>query len=131
MTGYGVRPEDDGGLRALFARSPDFGVHTSVAAETAFLLGLVAAASAPFSVMHTFAVCVGGVAVVLALVGVATTSRPYVAGGALVPVGLGLGLLALVLVALRYAGLDTAFGDELLPTIRGWLDDLNGRFPAP
>jgi hypothetical protein len=46
-------------------------------------------------------------------------------------VGLGLGLLALVLVALRYAGLDTAFGDELLPTIRGWLDDLNGRFPAP
>lgn len=131
MTGYGVQPEDDGGLRVLFDGSPDRGVHTSAAAESAFVLGLAAAASVPFSVMHSFAVCVGGLAIVLGLVGVATTSRPYVAGGALVPVGLGLGGVALAMVALRYAGLDTAFGDELLPTIRGWLDDLNGRLPAP
>ena len=36
----------------LFAGSPDLEVHTSAAAETALLVGLVAINAAPFSVMH-------------------------------------------------------------------------------
>src|SRR6202171_578994 len=42
---------DVGNLR-LFEGSPDLEVHTSAAAETALLLGLVAIIAAPFSVMH-------------------------------------------------------------------------------
>ena len=42
---------DVGNLR-LFEGSPDLEVHTSAAAETALLVGLVAIIAAPFSVMH-------------------------------------------------------------------------------
>ena len=64
-------------------------------------------------------------------VGTATTSRPNVAGRGLAPAGLFLAFVALVLVALRYFNVDTAFGDELVPTIRGWLDDFNSWLPLP
>jgi hypothetical protein len=128
---YGASPEDDGSLRALFEASPDLEVHTSAAAETAFLLGLVALIAAPFSMMHTVSLATGVLGVFCAFIGVATTSRPNVAGGALAPVGLAFAFTALLLVGLRYLGLDTAFGDGLVPTIRGWLENLNARFPGP
>lgn len=130
MTAFGAAPEE-GGLDALFESSPDLDVHTSAAAETSFLLGLVAAAAAPFSVMHAAALVAGAAAFVLGFVGVAMTSHPNVAGKALAPAGLGLALLALLTVGLRYTGLDTAYGDEALPALRSWLEALNGSLPRP
>jgi len=130
MTGFGAAPEE-GGLDALFNSSPDLAVHTSVAAETAFLLGLLAAVSAPFSVMHAVSVVTGAAAFLLGLVGVARTSQPNIAGTALSPVGLGLAVVALLTVGLRYLGLDTAYGDDALPTLRSWLEVLNASLPRP
>jgi hypothetical protein len=65
------------------------------------------------------------------VVGMATTSRPGVAGRVLAPLGLFFCLTALTVVGLRYAGLDTAFGDELVPTILSWLEAVNGWVPTP
>ena len=130
MATYGASPED-GGIQALFESSPDVGVHTSAAAETAFLLGLIALCAAPFSVMHGLSLAVGVVGLFFAMVGVATASRPYVAGGFLAGFGVLFACTALVLVCLRYVGVDTAFGDELVPTMRGWLDDVNALLPRP
>jgi ABC-type Na+ efflux pump permease subunit len=130
MTAYWAAPEE-GGLEALFESSPDLGVHTSAAAEMAFLLGLVAAVSAPFSELHAVALVTGAVAFLLGLVGVARASRPNVAGTALSPFGLSLAVVALVTVGLRYLGLDTAYGDDALPTLRSWLDALNAVLPRP
>jgi hypothetical protein len=131
VTSYGASPEEDGSLQALFNASPDLEVHTSAAAETAFLLGLVALFAAPFSIMYTVSLGAGVLGVLCALIGVATTSRPNVAGGALAPFGLAFACTALLLVGLRYVGLDTAFGDGLAPTIRGWLENVNARLPGP
>lgn len=130
MTAFGAAPEE-GGLDALFESSPDLGVHTSAAAETALLLGLLAAVSAPFSVMHAVALVTGAAAFLLGLVGVARASQPNVAGTALSPFGLGLAVVALLTVGLRYLGLDTAYGDDALPTLRSWLDELNAILPRP
>jgi len=127
---YGAAPDDDG-LPALFDGSPEVTAHTSAAAEIAFLLGLVAMAAAPFAVMHVVALGSAAVGALLALVGVAATSRPNVSGRVLAPLGLAFAVAALGLVGLRYLGLDTAFGDPLLPTIGGWLESLNSRFPRP
>ena len=130
MTTYGA-PPGDGGLDALLESSPDPHAHTSAAAETSFLLGLVAAASAPLLVMHAFALVTGAAAILLGLVGMVRTSRPEIAGTALTPAGLILAVVALITVGLRYLGVDTAYGDDALPTIRSWLDTLNGRLPSP
>ena len=130
MTTFGAAPEE-GGLDALFETSPDLGVHTSVTAETAFVLGLIAAVSAPFSVMHAVALVTGATAFLLGVVGVARASQPNVAGTALSPFGLGLAVVALLTVGLRYLGLDTAYGDAALPTLRTWLDTLNATLPRP
>lgn len=130
MATYGAAP-DDGGLQGLFEVSPDRPVHTSAAAETGFVLGLVSLVAAPFSMLHALALGGAVAAAVFGLVGVATTSRPNVAGRLLAPVGLGLALTALALVGLRYLGVDTAFGDGLVPTIRAWLESLNGALPRP
>lgn len=130
MAASGAAPEEVG-LDALFESSPDLGVHTSVAAELAFLLGLVAVCAAPFSLMHSIALGGAVAAFALGFVGVATTSRPSVAGKALAPTGLALSLVALLMVGLRYLGLDTAFGDDALPTLRSWLDGLNALLPRP
>lgn len=126
----GAAPQDDG-IQRLFDSSPDVEVHTSAAAGGAFLLGLVGLVAAPFAVMHVVAMGVATVGVVLALVGVATTSRPNVGGRALAPLGLVFAVISLVVVGLRYLGLDTAFGDRFVPTIGGWLEGLNSRFPRP
>jgi hypothetical protein len=128
MTAHPVPPEDSG-MRGLFEGTRERPAHTSAAAETGFILGLCALASAPFSI--TFALSLGAatVGIVLGLVGLATTSRPEVAGKALVPLGLVSCFVALVLVTLQYAGVDTAFGDGLLPTLGDWLGRLNGLLP--
>src|SRR5918999_935288 len=130
MATYGAAP-DDGGLQELFEASPAREVHTSVAAEVTFLIGLVALCSAPFSVMHAVTFAAGVLALVCGVAGIATTSRPNVAGRALVPTGMFLAFVALVMVGLRYLNLDTAFGDGLVPDIRGWLDDFNSWLPLP
>lgn len=127
MATYGASQDNDG-IHALIESSPDPEVHTSAAAETGFLLALAAVLSAPFSVMHSVSLVLGIGAVVLAFVGLVTTSRLNVAGKALVPSGLVLALAALFIVALRYLGADTAFGDRLLPTLADWLQSLNARF---
>ena len=126
MAASGVAP-DDGGIDALLDGSPARDVHTSAAAETAFLLALVAVAAAPFSVTHGVALAAGFLALLLGSIGVVTTSNPDVAGRGLVPGGLALAIVALVTVGLRYLGLDTAVGDEWLPRLGDWLDLLNQR----
>jgi hypothetical protein len=130
MATYGAAP-DDGSLQELFEASPDREVHTSAAAETSFLVGLVAVLAAPFSVMHGLTLTTGVLAAVFSVIGVISTSRPNVAGRLLAPVGLFFAVIALALVGMRYLGVDTAFGDGLIPTIREWLDSLNSRLPLP
>ena len=130
MAAIGPTPGDEG-LSALFDSSPDLGVHTSAAAEGGFVLGIFALLAAPFSIMHAVALGVGALAGVLAFAGMVATSRPTVAGGALVPAGLAFSFMAVALVGLRYLGLDTAFGDEFLPTLGEWLRTLNSEFPRP
>ncbi len=130
MATFGVTP-DDGGLQGLMEASPDRGVHTSAAAEIAFLLGVVAVGSSLFSLTYAMALAAGVLSLVFGVVGLASTSRPYVAGQALAPLGLVLGCVAILLVGLRYLGLDTAAGDELLPTMRGWMESLNSHVPGP
>lgn len=122
---------DEDALGALFDSSPAREVHTSAAAGTAFLAGLVATLAAPFSLM--LAVCLGlsVLGLVTSVVGLARSSRPAVAGGLLASVGLVLSLLALALVGLRYLGIDTAFGDALAPMLTDWLTALNTLVPAP
>lgn len=131
MSGTSHAAPDDGGLPALFESSPEVPVHTSAAAETGFLLGLFALAAAPFAVMHGLVLGIGSLAVLLAVVGLGITSRPNVGGRALAPFGLVLALIALALVGLRYLGVDTTFGDPLVPTISAWLENLNSLFPRP
>jgi hypothetical protein len=128
MATGGVSSNGDG-LSALFDGSPEVRVHTSVAAQLGLLLGLFALLTAPFSVMHALSVGTAALAGVLALVGVATTSRPNVAGRALAPLGLAFSLVALALAGLRHLGVDTAFGDELVPLLGEWLAVLNSHLP--
>lgn len=130
MATFGATPEDSG-LQGLMDASPDRGVHTSAAAEIAFVLGLVALVATPFSAMYALSLTTGALGVVFGVVGLATTSRPNVAGRALAPLGLCLGGAAMVLVGLRYLGVDTAFGDDLMPTLQGWMESLNSRIPGP
>ena len=81
--------------------------------------------------MHGLSLAVGVLGAVLGLVGVATTSRPSVAGRALAPLGLLASLVVLTLVGLRYLGMDTAFGDTMVPGILDVLRDLNESLPRP
>ena len=130
MATYGAAP-DEGSFQELFEASPDREVRTSAAAEAGILIGLVAVLAAPFSVMHGLSLATGILGAVFGLVGVATTSRPNVAGRVLAPAGLFFACVALVVVGMRYVGVETAFGDGLVPTIRDWLDSLNSRLPLP
>ena len=122
---------DEDALGALFESSPARVVHTSAAAEIAFLCGLVAILAVPFSLMA--AVCVGlsAVGLVTSIVGLAKASKPAVAGGLLASIGLVLSLGTLTLVGLRYLGIDTAVGDAAVPTLADWLEALNSLLPTP
>ena len=128
MTTGGVSWADDGPA-GLFDGPSGERVHTSAAAEMSLLLGLFALLASPFSVMQTVVLGAGALGFVLAIGGMAATSNPRVAGRALVPLGLATSVVALVLVGMRYLGADTAFGDELVPTIAAWLAELNSLFP--
>lgn len=128
MTMRDLGPElerDDDALAALFDSSPAREVHTSAAAVVAFLAGLAALVGAPFSLMLAVSLALGVVGVVCGIVGLARASRPAVAGGLLASVGLVMSLLALLVLGLRYLGLDTAVGDSLAPALADWLRALN------
>jgi hypothetical protein len=124
-------PTEDDNLSGLFDASPDRPIHTSAAAELSFVLGLVSLFAVPFSLMHAASLGIAVIGAVIGVVGMATTSRPDVAGRVLAPLGLFFCLTTLTLVGLRYAGLHTAFGDALAPTFLSWLQDLNAWFPTP
>jgi hypothetical protein len=122
---------DENALGALFESSPARIVQTSAAAEIAFLAGTVAVLSAPFSLMLGACVALSLVGLVSSVIGLARASRPNMAGGLLASIGLVLCLATLAIVALRYAGIDTAVGDAALPTFTDWLTGLNALVPAP
>jgi hypothetical protein len=125
----GADDEDSDALGRLFASSPARSVQTSSAAAIGFVLGLLGALAAPFSLTMALSSGLAAVALVASIIGMARASRPAVAGGLLASVGLVLALATLALVALRYLGLDTAFGDGAVPTLHDGLDWLNGLLP--
>jgi hypothetical protein len=122
------RSEQDAGLEALFEPPPVAEVRTpctSAAAVTAFVSGLTAALAALFTLTSGLALLLGLVATVAGAVGMNVTSRPHLTGRVLVPIGVLLGLVALVLVCLRYAQVHGAFGDDALPVVADVLQRLN------
>ncbi len=121
--------DQDAALGALFASSPARPTRTSAAAQTAFLSGLLALLSAPFSLTMALAAGLAAVALVTSILGMARASRPGVAGGLLAAIGLVLSLVTLALVGLRYLGIDTAVGDGTVPTLTDWLRTLNDLMP--
>jgi hypothetical protein len=121
----------DGDLGELFERSPADVAHTAAAAEVSFILGLVAFATAPFTLTYGLCVMVTGLGIVASVVGLAQASRSGVAGTTLAASGLVLCLGALALVGLRFAGVDTTFGDAMLPDLRSTLEALTGLVPTP
>jgi hypothetical protein len=120
-----------GELGSLFDASPAPEVQTSAAAEAGFVLGLFAVLAMPFALSLALSVGLAAVALVCSTFGLARASRPGYAGGVLAALGLVLALGTLALVGLRYAGIDTAFGDGAVPTLRDWLDSLNTLLPTP
>lgn len=130
MAAYEGSPVDTG-LNALIEASPDSEAHTSAAAEASFLLSLAALVSAPFSTMFAVSVLMALLSIVCGLVGIVRTSRPEITGGAMASFALVAAGFTLALIGLRYAGLDTAFGDVLGPSILERLNDLNSRLPSP
>ena len=131
MTTHDGSASESTGLRQLFDASPAVEVHTSAAAMTAFLCGVGALLAAPFALTFSVAVALGVIGCCAAFGGVVATSRPRVAGRALAPLGLALSLVALALVGVRYAHLDTAFGDHVAGALRSLLDQLNTRLHMP
>lgn len=117
-------------LGALFASSPSLPVHTSAAAEVAFVAGLLALLTVPFSLTMALSCGLAVVALVTSIIGLARASRPIVAGGLLASLGQVFALATAGLVALRYAGIDTAIGDGAVPTLADWLGTLNDLMPT-
>lgn len=120
-----------GHLGELFERSPVDPAHTAPAAEIAFLLGLVALGTAPFSLTYGLCAMVAGLCVVSSVVGLAQASRDGAAGTVLAATGLVLSLAALTILGLRFTGLDTAFGDAWLPHLHTGLEKLTDLVPTP
>lgn len=131
MLGTDVDDEASDALGTLFDSSPARPVQTSSAAAVGFVLGLFGVLAVPFSLTMALSAGTAAVALVCSIIGMARASRPGVAGGLLASVGLVLSLASLALVGLRYLGLDTAFGDGLVPALRDGLDWLNGLLPVP
>lgn len=131
MATYGGRSGGEVGLQALLDSSPAPRAHTSVAAEAALICGLGAALTAPFSLLFTVSGLLAVAALLFGLVGMVTIHRPDIAGSALNGFGAALGLLALGLLSVRYAGIDTAYGDAVVPWIVEHLQHWNTRFPQP
>ena len=131
MLGAGPENDSPDALGSLFESSPARDVQTSAAAETAFVLGLLSLLAVPFELAMTLSVALAAVALVTSIVGLARASKARFTGGALAAMGLVLSLATLALVGLRYAGIDTAVGDDVVPTLRDWLTSLNGLLPTP
>ncbi len=130
VSGRSAEPgRGDGSLATLFDRSPARPVHTSAAAEIGFLAGLAGFVAVPFSLMAALCLGLSAVGLVCSIVGLARASRPGVAGGLLASLGLVLCVLTAALVGLRYLGIDTAVGDQALPTFAEWLGGLNDLLP--
>jgi hypothetical protein len=129
--GTAADEDSSGALGSLFDSSPARSVQTSGAAVTGFVLGLLAAATVPFSLTLAASTGMAAVALIASIVGMARASRPTVSGGLLASVGLVLALATLALFGLRYIGLDIAFGDGFVPTLHDGLDWLNGLLPQP
>lgn len=123
--------QDHGALSALFESSPAVPAHTSAASEVAFVAGLLGALAVPFSLTMALSLGLAAVGLVTSVLGMARSSRPLVAGGLLASAGLVLSLATLALVGLRYAGIETAFGDGALPSFADWLSALNDLVPSP
>jgi hypothetical protein len=120
-----------GDLGELFKRSPVDPAHTAPAAEIAFVLGLVALGTAPFTLTYGLCAMVAGLCVVTSVVGLAQASRNGAAGTVLAATGLVLSLAALTMLGLRFSGLDTAFGDPWLPHLHAGLQRLTDLVPTP
>jgi hypothetical protein len=131
MTTHDRSPSDSPKVEALFEASPAPEARTSTAALTAFVCGLGALVAAPFSITFGLALALAVLSSLSAVVALATTSRPYVAGEGLAPAGLFFSLVTLTVLGLRFANLDTAFGDELGPDLADLLDRLNSLVHAP
>jgi hypothetical protein len=127
----GVQEASGGRLSELFDASPEFEAHTSMSAELALLLGLAALLASPFSVTFALSAGLAALAFCSALVGLATTSRRDRTGGLLAPLGLLFSLVAFTVLGLRYLGVDTAFGDALMPRLLAGLEYLNSLLPIP
>lgn len=120
-----------GDLGVLFERSPVDPAHTAPAAEIAFVLGLVALGTAPFTLTYGLCAMVAGLCLVSSVVGLAQASRAGAAGTTLAATGLVFSLAALTMLGLRFTGLDTTFGDAWLPDLRSALDALTDLVPTP
>jgi hypothetical protein len=130
MAAFG-RPAEEVGLGALMAQSPESRAHMSMAAEAAFLFGLTALLVAPFSELFSITILLTIAAFCCGVAGMITTREPELAGSAMSPLGMFLGLVAAAMVGLRYLGLDTAFGDDLAPAFWEQLQQWNSRLPRP
>lgn len=122
---------DRPGLEALFDTSPAVEARTSAWAVTAFMAGVGSLLAAPFSLTFSLAALLVVVAFCSALAAVVATSRPGVGGTALAPLGMLLGLVTAVFLGVRFAHLDTAFGDHYLPVLVHLLERFNTDLRAP
>lgn len=120
-----------GPLDRLIDVSPPDPAHAAPAAVLALVLGLVALGTAPFTMTYGLCVMVAGLCVVASVIGLAQASRPGAAGTALAGAALVFSMAAIAMLALRFTGLDTAFGDGLLPDIRSTLQSLTDLVPSP
>jgi hypothetical protein len=131
MTTHDRSPSDSSRVEALFEASPAPEVRTSAVALVAFVCGIGALVAAPFSITFGLALALAALSSLSAVVALATTSRPHVAGEALAPAGLFFSLVTLTVLGLRFANLDTAFGDELGSELTQLLERLNSLVHAP
>jgi hypothetical protein len=121
----------DDALGALFDSSPARTVKTSAAAETAFVVGVLALLLSPFSLMAALCLGLATLGLVTSIFGMARASRPRTSGGVLAAVGLVTSIAAAAVIGLRYLGIDTAVGDATVPTLADWLRSLNDLLPPP
>lgn len=120
-----------GSLDGLFEASPETSSRTSAAAVLAFVAGAAALLLSPFSAQLGLALVLAAVALVVSVVGLAKASRPGTAGTVLAALGMVAALATAAVVGLRYAGIDTAVADGLVPALRDATAALTGLFPQP
>jgi hypothetical protein len=121
-------PEETGVEPLLLDAPPAVEARTSAAALAATFCGTGALLAAPFRLTGSLALVLALLGCVASVAGLVATRHPLVAGRALAPAGLLFSLVALVLLAPRFAELDTAFGDLFAPTLVDLLEQLNTLF---